>query len=310
MKRKKVQGFTLIELLVATGVTAIIVGLMITMVSNLLTAYNRSSGALSAQSQARFVLDQIATEVESMVLRSSTDVMLGATIRGNPSGYQWTRSDKPSGGDSLSIPPVGVGDRFNELDPIEDLRFNQGGVFLTFFSAAPTLANDVDTGVRAIGYRMEFDSVTNLGTEPYQYLLYRVEIPARDTFDLGYDLYDSGSFVGPPDLLSPDENDIIASNVVDFGVRFYEISDDTLTRGQRGLLFPLNQGEDEYFAAGSGAQAYPNVIEVMIRILTPEGVRLLRALRDDNLTGTEWWGIVVENSEVYSRVINIPSEVL
>jgi hypothetical protein len=48
----------------------------------------------------------------------------------------------------------------------------------------------------------------------------------------------------------------------------------------------------------------------MLRILTPEGERLLEALREGNLTGRTWWEIVEQNSEVFSRVINIPSRPL
>lgn len=323
MKKRASPGFTLIELLVATAVTAIIVGLMITMVNNLLTAYNRSSGALAAQSQAGFVLDQLATEVESMVLRNTDDVMLAATIRHGadaPSGFEWSESDKPSGNDSLVVQSVSGAARFDALDPIESQRFGQGGVFLRYFTSAPSLTDDDDEGVRAVGYRLELDGVTSATDAPLQYMLYRGEIPARATFEAGYDLDpDAGDYTedevgttdsAPNTLLDPTEANIIAGNVVDFGVRFFEISEAPANFKQRGLLFPLDSSDVEYLAAGSGAEEYPRAIEVMLRILTPEGERLLEALREGNLTGRTWWEIVDQNSEVFSRVINIPSRPL
>jgi|GEM_PF-3153584 len=313
MNKRNKKGFTLIELLVATGVTAIIAGLMIQMVSNLLTAYNRSSGALSAQSQSAFVLDQISSEIESLVLRNTTDVMLVASVVENPSGYEWSNSAKPTGG-SLVIPAVAPANIFEPQEPIENLRFGQGGVFLRYITAAPTLSNDPNSGVRVVGYQIQLDGVTDAGGAPLQYMLYRTEIPALETFTDGYNLDPTdGDYVSNTALIQPDENDIVAGNVVDFGVRFFETSSSTANKSQRGLLFPLDSSDVEYNAAGSGAEQYPDVIEVMIRILTPEGERLLAAKRDPLTSASvpqAWWDIVLQNSVVFSRVINIPSRPL
>jgi len=323
MKKRASPGFTLVELLVATAVTVIIVGLMISMVSNLLTAYNRSSGALSAQSQAGLVLDSLATEIESMVVRNSDDVMLAATIRTDPAGMEWSQSEKPT---DIEIQTVDEEDRFENLDPIEEQKFGKGGVWLRFFSSAPSMvASESDGGVRAIGYSLALDGVTNASEAPLQYMLYRSEIPALQTFQAGYDLdpVDGGyteANVGttppvPNTLLAPTESQIIAGNVVDFGVRFFEISEEPGNLRQRGLLFPMQSdlAEDppEYLASGTGSEQYPEVVEIMVRILTPEGERLLEAKRDPNIDiPIEWWDIVIQNSEVYSRVINIPSKPL
>ena len=307
MKKRATQGFTLIELLVASGVTAIIVGLMITMVSNLLTAYNRSSGALSAQSQAGFVLDQLTTELESAVFRNTGDVMLAATIQdGAQTGYAWGESIKPVG-KSLNIPDET--DRAGVLTPIEDLRFGVGGVWLRFLTSAPTLSGDPDGGVRAVGYQLQLDGVTSAASAPLQYMLYRSELSAKDTFDRGYDLSPgTGDYADATELLSPGENQIIAGNVVDFGVRLYGTNSDK----ERELIFPPKADGTlgTYLASGTGPQKYPRSVEVMVRILTPEGVRLIDAMRDDQLTGQDWWTVVNQNSSVFSRVINIPSRPL
>ncbi|MBC2604187.1 PulJ/GspJ family protein [Puniceicoccus vermicola] len=305
MKKRATQGFTLIELLVASGVTAIIVGLMITMVSNLLTAYNRSSGALSAQSQAGFVLDQLTTELESLVVRNTGDVMLAATIRGGTqTGKEWGRSAKPAG-TSLVIPTEA--DPAGALTPIEDLRFGVGGVWLRFFTSAPTLSGDPNGGVRAVGYRMELDRVTSAEDAPIQYMLYRGEVRAQDTFNQGYDLSPgSGDYTAEVVLLNPGDDQIIAGNVVDFGVRLYDTNSDR----ERELVFPLNSGDTSYLASGTGTEKYPRSVEVMVRILTPEGVRLVDAMRSGNLTGQDWWTVVNQNSSVFSRMINIPSRPL
>lgn len=337
MKKHTPRGFTLIELLVATGVTVIIVSLMVTMVSNLLSAYNRSSGALSAQNQASLVLDQMAIEIESLVLRNSEDVMLAAEVRTSaqtepPSAMDWSESEKPEA-DSLRINTVSDPFEYdddingNGVPPIETQRFGQGGVWLRYLTAGPSLNPDPDEptgGVRAVGYSIGFEGVTNAATAPRQYMLYRAEIPAEATFQAGYDLDpDTGNYttsqVGDEGeantLIQPTESEIIASNVVDFGVRFYRISEAAATKGQRELVYPLGDStaELEYLGASIDGEEYPDVVEVMIRVLTPEGERLLAALRNPNVNlGSEvtWWSIVEQHSQVYSRVINIPSSPL
>lgn len=316
MKQKGSKGFTLVELLVATAVTAIIVGLMISMVSNLLTAYNRSSGALSAQSQSSLVFDQLASELESMVVRNSDEVMFAATIgSGMPGGYSWNDSQKPAA-DSLLIPdapavPADPAAPAPELDPIEELRFGVGGVWLRMITSAPTLAGDPNSGVRAVGYRLELAGVTSAPGAPVQYMLYRTEISAQDTFDNGYELDpDSGDYnYGGTLLENPGSGQIIAGNVVDFGVRLYTFNED----GRRDLVYPRGDGaaDLEYLPSGSGGDPYPQAAEIMIRTLTPEGVRLIDAKRaNPSAVPQSWWEIVIQNSEVFSRVINIPSRPL
>tara|TARA_R100000027_G_scaffold29244_1_gene21268 strand:- start:2556 stop:3485 length:930 start_codon:yes stop_codon:yes gene_type:complete len=306
MKKQANQGFTLIELLVASGVTAIIVGLMITMVSNLLTAYNRSSGALSAQSQAGFVLDQMATELESLVVRNTGDVMFAATINSDLGGFDWADSAKPDGA-SLAIPTVAPADVAEPLEPIEQYRFGKEGSWVRFITSAPSLTADSDSGVRAVGYRIGFDGVTNADDAPKQYMLFRSEVLARETFDAGYNLDPTtGDYVDDEKLEShlkdTPEDDIIAGNVIDFGVRLFGVNSDK----ERELLFPLGTTPTEYLASGNGVEEYPRSVEVFIRILTPEGERLLSAVRAGNFTG-DWWEIAIQNSAVFSRVINIPS---
>ncbi len=318
MKKRTPKGFTLIELLVATGVTVILVALMITIVSNLLGAYNRSSGVLASRNQASLVLEQLSAEIESLVVRDSVEVTLAATIRGNNiAGTGSSESEKPTGTysfaeagsyqpgeNSLAIqePPDSP---LGPFAPIDYLRFGQGGTWLRFISSAPSLTND-DSGVRAIGYQIALNPVTSAPNAPLQYMMYRSEVSAQDTFDNGYELdpnspdYNYNGTV----LANPGESEIIAGNVIDFGVRLYG----TNSNRERVLLFPLNTSDTEYFASGRGAQGYPRFVEVMVRILTPEGERLLSALRNPNVSIEQgWWEIVEEHSEVYSKVIKISS---
>jgi type II secretory pathway pseudopilin PulG len=291
MKKCKQSAFSLIELLVATAVTAIIVGLMVTMVSSLLTAYNRSSGVLSAQSQANFVMDQLATEIQSMLVRNSdVDVMFELSFLGGVLGD----SGKPNDID-LPAPIDPDGDPPLRPRPIAQDRFSQGGMQLRFFTAGPSLVDDPLRGVRKVTYRIYYEPVTSASGSPRQFMMSRSEESALDTFETGYNLnnYTEGAF---------SENNIIAGNVIDFGVRVYTFNNNR----ERVMRYPFTS---TVYAAPI-MDPYPRAIEVMIRILTPEGERLLKAFADGNLPGANWWDLAEQNSEVFSRVINIPSRPL
>ncbi len=322
MKKQHTKGFTLVELLVASGVTAIIVGLMITMVNNLLTAYNRSSGSLAAQSQAGLVMEQLSAELESMVLRNSDDFMFVVEQVGQlpDAGKDSPDEIEVHSPDKIEIP----GADSTVLPPIEDYRFGQGGLWLKFFTSAPTLTGDSASGVRAIGYRIDYNPVVP-GSSVSSYMLYRTQIPAQVTFDWGYDLTsaaynqarytfrnDDGDpvteFNGlqrPNPALEELPQQIIADNVIDFGVRLYTVDEN----GQRELKFPTSADQNYAASGSSDTDAYPQVVEVMIRILTPEGRRLIEAIDDDNLD-LDWWEVAEQNSQVFSKVIKIPSQAL
>ncbi len=328
MKKRVPNGFTIIELLVATGVTVIIVGLMITMVNNLLSAYNRSSGTLSAQVQASLFLDQMALELESMVVRDSDD-------------YMFTVEQVGLLDEAVRTTPVGIDipDEVEDRDfpPIEDYRFGEGGLWLKFFTTAPSMTLDQESaGVRAVGYRIDFNPVVP-NSPSRNYMLYRTQIPPQVTFDWGYDLIDpfyrnSDTYTYTPDPTDDDDDpdpvtrpngfrspdpplaflpsEILADNVVDFGVRLF-VHDD----GVRYISFPLTAGQQYAASSDPDTDDYPKVVEVMVRVLTPEGERILENLREDRITppdGTTradyWWEIVREHSEVFSRVVQIPSK--
>lgn len=318
MKKRNSQGFTLVELLVASGVTAIIVALMVTMVSNLLSAYNRSSGRLSAQSQSGLVLEQLSAELQSMVMRNNGDVMFQVSQVGQLDGAGKTQ---PTG---IVAPPGELTDPWEEL-PIENYGFGPGGLWLKFFTTAPSLTDDSESGVRAMGYRIDYNPVAP-NSSVSNYMLYRTEIPSQVTFDWGYDLTDafytdSTSYtytytnrdgdeetVTLPNGLKNDPvledlpQQIIADNVIDFGVRLFTQEGNQ----NREIEFPKSDNQ-QYAASGDGTlDPYPRSVEVMVRILTPEGRRLIEAIDEGNLD-LDWWETAVQNSIVFSRVINIPS---
>jgi hypothetical protein len=139
-------------------------------------------------------------------------------------------------------------------------------------------------------------------------VLYRAEIGTAETFAAGYDL--SGPSYAPPDavggtLAVPGIREVLADNVVDFGVRFFASATDPAT-GRPALqrIFPLDGGELEYRAggrdAGEGRRAFPEVVDVMVRVLSDEGARQISALEAGQMGG-DWWTIAQAHSRVFTR---------
>ena len=129
---------------------------------------------------------------------------------------------------------------------------------------------------------------------------------------------------------------VIADNVIDFGLRAY-VRDTTVPGGLR-LIFPAtstgavsNSGTVRLRSTlpsatppdqWAGAQPIPDVVDVMIRILTDEGAALIANMEKNQtpaLTVPQkyngnaqqwWWGVATENSRVYTRRIVINAKAI
>jgi hypothetical protein len=121
----------------------------------------------------------------------------------------------------------------------------------------------------------------------------------------------------------------LASNVIDFGIRAYLIEKNSVGTGNLKQIFPdVNSTTGggnppyEYTATSninyrepgkpSRLYAFPEVVDVMIRILTTEGASAISAFEEGliptpgGLTAENyWWELAEKNSEVYIRRIRI-----
>lgn len=365
------RAFTIVELLVAVGVTALLVALMVTITINVLTAWNRSSGNLSAGNQARLVLDQLSQDLQGAIIRRDNNVWLVATVQGDQSTVtgdsgltsgQWTSGTPKPGASagSLRINPTATDadENPNILLSIGNYRFGQAGVWLRFFSTPSDANTAVDTASapRAISYQIVRNRIGGASNPDRVYSLYRSEVrPASttpgstdSTFGIGYDLlmdesaavsYNRGDSnarsVG--NVRRPSETFAIANDVIDFGIKLYgrdvnnaEVELFPVPRNPLGtpLLEPPSTVPFSFAvsrrASGSPVPVtgvapvtygYPTAADVMVRILTPEGVRLIQAIERGDLTrppeyssaAEHWWGVAIQNSKVYTRRIEIKS---
>ena len=127
---------------------------------------------------------------------------------------------------------------------------------------------------------------------------------------------------------------VIADNVVDFGVRCY-VRDATQPTGLR-VVFPAANAKGTLsnattvvlrgqFPSTTAADSsnynfvFPDVVDVMIRVLTDEGARLIATYETagntlavpSGLTAQQyWWQIATANSQVFTRRIVLNAQPL
>jgi type II secretory pathway pseudopilin PulG len=154
--KKRKSAFTLIEIMVATVVMVVLTGLVIQITSEVLKVWNRSSGKLAANANARVAMDLLTQDLESAVFRNN--------------GLQWLRSEK------------------------DTTRLNTNTVSLKLFSSAldrpnPPNGEDVAGDVCAIAYQLDRrDPVTGSsdmrdGYDNRLWILYRMVVPPAITFE-------------------------------------------------------------------------------------------------------------------------------
>jgi hypothetical protein len=112
-------------------------------------------------------------------------------------------------------------------------------------------------------------------------------------------------------MSNPNTADAIASNVVDVGVWLHRRN----SSNELDRLFPASSGDTTHSA--SSREEFPEVVDVMLRVLTEEGARAIESIesgttsvaRPPGITDPEWWWSVVEaNSRVYVRRIQVKGE--
>ena len=235
----------------------------------------------------------------------------------------------------------------NKQGQLTDTRFGIAGTWLRFFTEAPELDPNAENsgGARAISYQILRHGLTSSETSTPRYQLFRSDVSDINTLNSGYNLdaengpYSNTSDDGPREsgnVKNPifknngkESTDFsLASNVVDFGIRAYLIRSGGQGTGYLQQIFPdINATtEDFQFRATSNPNyhedqqkrylhAFPDVIDIMVRVLTAEGSSALAAYEQGLIPPSEemneneyWWFLVEQNSEVYTRRVKIFSE--
>jgi type II secretory pathway pseudopilin PulG len=335
-KNSSSRAFTIIELLVATAVTAVLAGMLLMMTNSVLNAWNRTSGALGANSQAQFVFDMLVEDLQSAIFRHDGNTWLLAEIIDNSTTNNpppalandrgWTTSGK--------VKP-GAGSNERREQSLARNRFGRAGAGLQFFTTGGG-TEPVAVSYQLIRRHVTGDPDDNNNPAEIRYMLYRSTVGSGTTLRSGYDLrpdrntYYTGPNTEYPNqspLLRPGGNGgVIADNVVDFGIRLYGN-----VGGQMSLLFPstnTNFAPDEnnlvyladgYFEKenvvitgmpGATRGPFPEAVDIFVRVLTSEGARQIQNLEagripDQGRFNELWWEIAEANSQLFTQRIYI-----
>jgi type II secretory pathway pseudopilin PulG len=330
VRRRESSAFTLLELLVAVGITAVLAGFMVAIVGNVSGFWGRTSGRLSAEAQGRFILDLLTTDLQSALYHDDGNAWLAATILNNTNNTGlWNTTNTTGNGlkpanSAGSLQGIATGN-------LSDARFGIAGTWLRFFTMKRGSNASLATASApvAIAYQIVRRATTTApNNREGHYLLHRCEVRPgtaggrAGTLETGFNITASAyaptanpNVVNDPaEIKFPTLNSVIGENVVDFGVRCY-VRDSSTPTGLRQVFPTGNSGPLSYTAKSpssvTGAtDPFPDVIDVMVRVLTDEGGRVIGNYEKGLLTAPQgvtaqnyWWQLALGNSQVFTRRI-------
>ncbi|MGB0290875.1 MAG: PulJ/GspJ family protein, partial [Opitutales bacterium] len=254
-RKPRRSAFTLIEIMVATAVMVILVGLVIQITNEVLKVWNRSSGKLSANSEARLAMEFLTQDLEAAVFRDN--------------GMQWLRVEGPvDAGDAYANQTVALKLFAPALDrPKKDAA-----------------GNDIPGDICGIAYRLAFKEAYE-DSDTKVYALYRNIVDSRTTFN---DLMGSGNQEALTtgewsESTVTDDSNYLVTNIVDFKVIVYHLN-------SSAAVVPFN-GEisgdawkvpQNYIYGGTdasligGVQVKPLYADILLTMITDEGLQILQ----------------------------------
>ncbi len=328
MSSKRHRGFALIELLVAVTLTLGIAGVMLTVTIGTLDLWRRTQGNFSAAMQAKLALDMMERDLQAGIFRpDAATTWLAVTVVNSSGGlinqgWQMVPTMKPASGESLMLVAPSTNGR---AATIAQSRFGLSGAWLRLLTA--NLEGEGSLPV-AVSYQLARRPVsgTNVSaTNPAEvrYALFRSAVSTTNTFVSGNDVLspnygsNSESFSTPrasSTLTNPySPGDTLITNAVDFGVWLYVRE----LNGELRRIFPADANDLSHTARDGGGAVdglrYPEVADVMVRILTDEGVRLISVMENAPVLLARpttfapdagwWWSAVEAHSQVFVRRI-------
>ena len=317
-QNKTSNGFTLIELLVSMVITTIIISVLVTVTVTSLDIWNRNRAEVRASLQGKAMVDAMAADFESMVVRQGNDFQwLIADFDGEDNDYSGDEDEGP--GDNLS----------------------PSALNLIFFSAATNRydgnvgdpAEDKGGDISGIGYQLVYkDPIRDESDDRYKtFVLYRKLVDPDDTFTnlLGQaDLQtEFNAFAAGAESLDAVEN-FVCENVYQFTVKFYadvNIPDpgDATKTITKNVVIDFNNDKNQFIVTGNNltgtavtasdltsvtpdqlATGSLTAVEVSLTVLTDGAIKQLRGR---NFNDEQLSDFIAENSYQYSKLIPVPS---
>jgi prepilin-type N-terminal cleavage/methylation domain-containing protein len=324
---KSEAGFTLLELLVALTITLVLTGLMLAVVTGTLNLWHRTQDGFSTSAQTKLALDMIERDLQAAVFRKDGGTWLAVDVTNTPAmlaAHGWITSPtfKPATSESQRLLP----DMTDGTAPsIGQARFGLSGAWLRFVTTNVEAGGSLPIVVSyQVARRPLSGAVDVANPAELRYTLFRAAVSTENTFASGNDVtapaYGSASTAptasrNPATVTNPNNADALATNVVDFGIWLY-VRDSAA--GMR-RIFPADNSDISHAVHDTGAAPdntrFPNMADVMVRILTERGAALLSEMENGNgrltrpavyASDAEWsWAVVEANSRIYTRRVEV-----
>jgi len=319
LRMRKQDGFTLIELLVAVSISVLLAGLLVVVTRDTLDLWRKAQDRSAANVQASVALNLLSRDLQNMLYRAGGDQGFGAG--GEPtfalhilsaselSAHNWRTNDPVLKPDVVHLLTSGS-------DPlrrrhIEYSRFGRSGVWLRFIGFN---LNPDGSLPQAISYqvvrRPVSGSINATNPPSIRYILFRHGTTPDETFSTGYDITDYDTR-----LVRSALDQALCDNVVDFGVWCYRRESD----GNLTVLYPQSPDDRDFLAqpsGGSGGGTFPDVVEVVLRVMSESGAAQLEQMELGQITRPPsyasdedwWWAVALSESRVYSTriILNRP----
>lgn len=299
------RGFTLIELLIAMAITTIIASVLISVTSIAIDSWNRSRAELRASRQAKFMVDALAKDFESLVTR-----------RGNK--FEWLSA------------------KTAKVLPGSNKQTSANASNLIFFTAATdryegkiNTPDDKGGDVSCVSYELQYkDPIDGGKTEFSTFTLNRLLVNPDQAFEnlLGKTELET-AFQAYSAQMS-DLKNFVCENIYQYSVTFHiEVTKDPGTEKASKMTVPVSLGPTagsgrvtEFRILGSGIEvaASPttnvtidelkagrvSAVEVSLTVISDFGMQQLRSKA--NLMGDAMTKFMAKNSFQYSKRVELP----
>ena len=291
------SAFTLIEIMVATVVMIVLTGLVIQITSEVLKVWNRSSGKLSANAEARIAMDLLTQDMETAVFRNSGLRWLEAETKeiASVAGYQPQTINLLLFSPALDRP---LKDKDSKVIPGDICAVQYELVYQNPVSGGSSRAEDNMFALhrRVIDPLTTFNQIMGEGNqETFTSWDDAIVTPVVTTLSLD------------PYPAPEDPQNYLAGHVANFIVDFYVVDDEG---DEVKVPSPIKFGGTAPTVGSSAPSlAFPLAYaEISLTILSDEGTKLLQNLAA-NRGGTgfdlgDGEGIVRQHGEVFTRRVN------
>ncbi len=296
-QKKHQNAFTLIEIMVASVVMIVLTGLVIQITSEVLKAWNRSSGKLSANAEARIAMDLLTQDLETAVFRNNGLRWLEAETKDIDSvaGYQPQTINLLLFSPALDRP---LEDKDGKVIPGDICAVQYELLYQNPVSGETSKPDDNMFALhrRVIDPSTTFNQIMGEGNQE-TFTSWNDAIVTPVTTTLSLDPYPAPE----------DPQNYLAGHVANFIVDFYVVDDDG---DEVKVPSPIKFGGTAPTVGSSAPSlAFPLAYaEISLTILSDEGTKLLQNLAA-NRGGTgfdlgDGEGIVRQHGEVFTRRVN------